>query len=141
MGKDMERDKRHLQILSKLQIIYGILNLFVSVYFYKVISALVAEYRKVLEESNPEAQVALLVGFGFVLFLIGVVILFCIILTGQSLARYENYQYCLIVAMLECLIIPVGTLLGILTILVLRRESVKELFSKVKEEKEKSSNS
>lgn len=137
----MERDKRHLQILSKLQIIYGILNLFVSVYFYKVISALVAEYRKVLEESNPEAQVALLVGFGFVLFLIGVVILFCIILTGQSLARYENYQYCLIVAMLECLIIPVGTLLGILTILVLRRESVKELFSKVKEEKEKSSNS
>lgn len=135
----MERDKRQLQILSKLQIIYGIFNLFVSVYYYEVITALVADYRKKLEESNPEVQVALLIGFGVVLCLIGVVILFCIILTGQSLARYENYQYCLIVAVLECLIVPIGTLLGIATILVLRRKSVKELFSKVKEEAEKSS--
>ncbi|QDT40642.1 hypothetical protein Pan241w_07000 [Gimesia alba] len=135
----MERDKRHLQILSKLQIIYGIFNLFVSVYFYEVITELVADYRKKLEESNPEVQVALLIGFGVVLCLIGVVILFCIILTGQSLARYENYQYCLIVATLECLIIPFGTFLGIATILVLRRKSVRELFSKVQEEAEKSS--
>lgn len=135
----MDRDKRHLQILSKLQIIYGILNVFVSFYFYKVTSEMVRDYQKVLEESKPEVEVGLLLGFGFVLFLIGVVVLFCIILTGQSLARYENYHYCLIVAVLECLIFPLGTILGIYTILVLRRKSVKELFLKVQEEKEQSS--
>ncbi|QDV48786.1 hypothetical protein [Gimesia fumaroli] len=135
----MERDKRHLQILSKLQIIYGILNLFVSFYFYKVTSVMVRDYQKVLEESNPEVQVGLLLGFGFILFLLGVVVLFCIILTGQSLARYENYQYCLIIAVLECLIFPIGTILGIYTILVLRRASVKELFSVTQAEAGKSS--
>ncbi|WP_339733707.1 hypothetical protein [uncultured Gimesia sp.] len=134
----MERDKRQLQLLSKLQIVYGIVNVFVSFYFYKVTSEMVRDYQKVLEESNPEVQVGLLLGFGFVLFLIGVVVLFCIILTGQSLARYENYQYCLIIAVLECLIFPIGTILGIYTILVLRRPSVKELFSEAQEEKAKS---
>lgn len=130
----MERDKRHLKILSNVQILYGILNLFVSYYYYKTIFILFDGYRKALEESNPELQVALLIGFGFVLFLIGVVILFCIILAGQSLDRYENYNFCLVVAAAECLIFPIGTIIGISTILVLRRESVKELFSTPNEE-------
>lgn len=130
----MERDKRHLKILSNLQILYGILNLFVSYYYYKTIFILFDGYRKALEESNPELQVALLIGFGFVLFLIGIAILFCIILAGQSLDRYENYNFCLAVAAAECLIFPIGTIIGISTILVLRRESVKELFSTPNEE-------
>ena len=136
----MERDKRQLQILSKIQIIYGILNVFVSFYFYKVSSEMVRDYQKVLKESHPEVEVGMLLGFGFVLFLFGVVVLFCIILTGQSLGRYENYQYCIIISVLECLVFPIGTILGVSTILVLRRPSVKDLFSQVRLENEKSIN-
>lgn len=130
----MDRDKRQLKILSKVQIIYGVLNLFVSYYYYKAIFILVDGYRKVLEETNPELQVALLIGFGFVMFLIGIAILFFIILAGQSLAQYENYHFCLIVAIAECLIFPIGTIIGVSTILVLRRESVKQLFSSPKDD-------
>lgn len=130
----MDRDKRQLKILSKVQIIYGILNLFVSFFYYETIFILVHGYRKVLEETNPELQVALMIGFGFVMFLIGIAILFFIILAGQSLGRHENYHFCFIVAVAECLIFPFGTIIGVSTILVLRRESVKQLFSTPMEE-------
>ncbi|MFH1301538.1 MAG: hypothetical protein ABIK07_10800 [Planctomycetota bacterium] len=132
----MDRDQRHLKILSKVQIIFGITNLFVSYLYYKAIFILVDEYRKFLEQSNPEVEVALLLGFGFVIFLIGIVILFCIILAGQSLARFENYKFCFIVAAFECLMIPFGTIIGISTILILRRDSVKTLFENAKVQKD-----
>ncbi|QDU08432.1 hypothetical protein [Gimesia aquarii] len=125
----MNRDERHLKLLSKIQIIYGIANLFVSYYYYEALFILVHEYRKMLEQSRPELEVALLLGFGFVLLLIGIAILFCIILTGQSLAQHQNYTFCLIVAAAECLIFPIGTIIGISTIWVLRRDSVKTLFA------------
>ncbi len=130
----MDRDERHLKVLSKLQILYGITNLFVAYYYYRAIFIFVDGYRRILEQSHPELEVALWIGFGFVLFLIGIVILFCIILAGQSLARYENYQFCFVVAVLECLVLPIGTILGIATILVLRRDTVKALFSSAKVE-------
>ncbi|WP_144989319.1 hypothetical protein [Gimesia aquarii] len=125
----MNRDERHLKLLSKIQIVYGIANLFVSYYFYEALFILVHEYRKMLEQSRPELEVALLLGFGFVLLLIGIAILFCIILTGQSLAQHQNYTFCLIVAAAECFIFPIGTFIGIWTIWVLRRNSVKALFA------------
>ena len=130
----MDRDKKHLKRLSQIQILYGILNLFVSYYYYQAIFVLVDGYRKELEKTNPEVQVALLIGFGFILFLIGIAILFCIILAGQSLALYENYTLCLVVAIAECLIFPIGTIIGVYTIIILRRDSVKKLFSTPKAE-------
>ncbi|MCH9654267.1 MAG: hypothetical protein K0U86_14265 [Planctomycetes bacterium] len=130
----MDQDKKHLKRLSQIQILYGILNLFVSYFYYQEIFVLVDGYRKDLEKNNPEVQVALLIGFGFILFLIGIAILFCIILAGQSLALYENYTLCLVVAIAECLIVPIGTIIGVYTIIILRRDSVKKLFAMPKEE-------
>ena len=130
----MDQDKKHLKRLSQIQILYGILNLFVSYFYYQEIFVLIDGYRKDLEKNNPEVQVALLIGFGFILFLIGIAILFCIILAGQSLALYENYTLCLVVAIAECLIVPIGTIIGVYTIIILRRDSVKKLFAMPKEE-------
>ncbi|WP_298864055.1 hypothetical protein [uncultured Gimesia sp.] len=130
----MDQDKKHLKRLSQIQILYGILNLFVSYFYYQEIFILVDDYRKDLEKTNSEVQVALLIGFGFILFLIGIAILFCIILAGQSLALYENYTLCLVVAIAECLMLPFGTFIGVYTIIILRRDSVKKLFAMPKEE-------
>src|SRR5205085_6217274 len=48
---------------------------------------------------------------------------------GRFLARRQRRVYCLVVAALECLWTPFGTVLGILTLLVLIRPSVIELFN------------
>jgi hypothetical protein len=49
-------------------------------------------------------------------------------LAGVRLKRRTHYTYCLVVAALECMFTPFGTVLGVLTIVVLVRPNVKALF-------------
>jgi hypothetical protein len=47
---------------------------------------------------------------------------------GWALARRRYRIYCIVVAALNCLNVPMGTVLGVLTIMVLTRDSVKPAF-------------
>ncbi len=47
---------------------------------------------------------------------------------GRSLQTHRRYTYCLVMAGIECIFMPVGTVLGVFTIIVLVRDSVKALF-------------
>lgn len=49
-------------------------------------------------------------------------------IAGRKLRQRTGYLYCLVVAAFECMFMPIGTVLGIFTILVLSRPSVKTLF-------------
>jgi hypothetical protein len=51
-----------------------------------------------------------------------------ILATGRSLARRKRHGFCLVTACVECLFMPFGTALGVFTIIVLNRASVKQLF-------------
>ncbi len=51
-----------------------------------------------------------------------------ILLAARNLAQHRAYTYCLVVAAIECTFMPLGTVLGVFTIMVLIRPSVKELF-------------
>jgi hypothetical protein len=63
----------------------------------------------------------------FCIFVAGTIAI-CAYTAARHLAEREGYQFCLIVAGIECLFAPLGTILGVFTIIVLCRESVKELF-------------
>lgn len=52
-----------------------------------------------------------------------------VLLAARSLYGQRRYTFCLVVAALECLFMPLGTILGVLTIVVLVRESVKHKFA------------
>ncbi len=52
------------------------------------------------------------------------------LLAGRNLARRRRYLFCQIVAGLGCLVMPFGTVLGVFTLLVLSRPSVKAEFDK-----------
>ena len=47
---------------------------------------------------------------------------------GRSLQTRRRYTYCLVMAGIECIFMPAGTVLGVFTIIVLVRDSVKTLF-------------
>jgi hypothetical protein len=47
---------------------------------------------------------------------------------GRCIDRREKYTFCLIAAGLNCMHIPVGTILGVFTLIVLTRDSVRQLF-------------
>ncbi|MEI8196444.1 MAG: hypothetical protein WCI73_11085 [Phycisphaerae bacterium] len=51
-----------------------------------------------------------------------------IFFAGRCLARRHRHAFCAVVACLECLFIPLGTILGALTLSVLWRPNVKVIF-------------
>jgi hypothetical protein len=58
-----------------------------------------------------------------------------IIAAGRKLNKRRAYTFCLVMGAIECLLMPLGTVLGVFTIIVLTRESVKDLFAaKAREE-------
>jgi hypothetical protein len=52
----------------------------------------------------------------------------CIILAGQRLKARRSYTFCFIIAAIGCVFMPFGTVLGVFTIIVLSRPTVKPLF-------------
>ena len=63
-----------------------------------------------------------------VLILLGWALAIAMFLSGRCVARRTRYMYCFVVAGVECLMMPFGTVLGVFTIIVLSRPSVKALF-------------
>jgi hypothetical protein len=60
---------------------------------------------------------------------VGWTLALCTFIAGRCLAQRRNHMYCLIVAgVMAALCTPFGTILGVFTIIVLMRPSVKEAF-------------
>ncbi|MHC4489391.1 MAG: hypothetical protein ACYSW7_09510, partial [Planctomycetota bacterium] len=53
----------------------------------------------------------------------------CIVIAGRCLSKRKRYMFCLVIAAITCTFMPFGTVLGVFTIIVLMRPSVKELFT------------
>src|SRR5437016_647423 len=51
-------------------------------------------------------------------------------LAGKFIKQRKHYVFCIVIACINCLNIPLGTALGVFTIVVLSRTEVKELFGK-----------
>lgn len=58
----------------------------------------------------------------------------CLVVTGRCLATGQARGACFLVSLVNCLFAPLGTLLGVFTILVLARSSVREAFEGVEHE-------
>jgi hypothetical protein len=77
----------------------------------------------------PPAFIGSIFGvIGVVLFLlmIGMAVMHC--LTAMRLTEKRSRIFCMVVAVITCMSIPMGTLLGIWTLLVLSRPTVKQAF-------------
>jgi hypothetical protein len=81
------------------------------------------------QEVPPAALGWVFVGLGLFLFLLGAVFALVLVLAGRSLSLRKHYWFAFVVACIECIFVPFGTILGVFTIIVLSRESVKALFS------------
>ena len=132
----MNQDKEHLRLLAIFHYIVAGLAALFSFFplLYTTIGAIfifVARHGtpKPGEELPPEFLGWIFVGLGSFLFLLGITMAICILITGRCLSRFKCYSFTLVMACVECLFIPFGTILGVFTIIALSRESVKALFS------------
>ena len=62
------------------------------------------------------------------MFVAGISLAVCVFLAGRFIAHRRRYWFVFVLACLQCAIFPFGTALGVFTILVLSRQSVKSLF-------------
>ena len=132
----MNQDKEHLRLLAIFHYIVAGLAAFFSFFplLYTTIGAIfifVARHgtAKQGEELPPEFLGWIFVGLGSFFFLLGITMAICILIAGRCLSHCKCYSFTLVMACVECLFIPFGTILGVFTIIALSRESVKALFS------------
>ena len=80
------------------------------------------------EQPPPAIIGGLFTCIGGLMFLAGQALAVSTILSGRFLAQRKRYWFVFVIACLQCSLFPFGTALGVLTIITLSRESVKELF-------------
>lgn len=69
-----------------------------------------------------------ILGMSVVLIVLGAAMIAATIHAGRILARRRGYVFCMVVTCLMLLVMPWGTILGVSTLIVLLRPSVRELF-------------
>ena len=79
--------------------------------------------------SRPFGWIMIFIGAFF--FLAGLAFVVCLVLAGRNLTRRRHYTFCLVAAALACMFMPFGTILGAFTIVVLQKDSVRQLFGHV----------
>lgn len=68
----------------------------------------------------------IIIPLGMMIFGLGVAV--ATAFAGRHLANRTGYTYCLVVAGVQCLFMPLGTALGVLTFIVLFKPNVKMMF-------------
>lgn len=86
------------------------------------------------EGAEPEARgMGIVMGVMFMAIGSAIIVMFwvmafCMYLSGKYLKAHTNHTFCMVIAVLICFSFPLGTALGVFTIVVLIRPSVRKLF-------------
>lgn len=129
----MTQDEQHLQLISIFYYIIaamaGLLAL-IPVIHLTIGIALVSGAFPADNggEHTPEFVGWIFIGVASLLIVLGVVIAVCSVAVARYISRRRHYTFCIVAAALACLFMPLGTILGVFTIIVLSRASVKPLF-------------
>lgn len=67
-------------------------------------------------------------GMGLLFIALGLTLSICSIVSAKKLSTRESYWFSFVVACVQCTLVPLGTILGVFTIVVLQRESAKGLY-------------
>jgi hypothetical protein len=129
-------DEQHLKLLSIFHFVVGGLIALVSCipifHFMIGLMFLVApppSRARAGQGPQPETFIGgMFVVIAGSIILAGWTVAACVWLAGWFLYQRKHPMFCLVAACLECMWMPFGTVLGVFTIIVLQRPSVKKLF-------------
>jgi hypothetical protein len=131
----MDRRHEHVRLLAIFHFVYAgivVLGSLVPIFWLTVASVWWPELAAEARHDNDlrpamasGALVAGLIGFGVVLSWLWAALVF---FAGRSLIVYRRHTFCLVIAGLACLCIPLGTILGAVSLVILNREETRQLF-------------
>jgi len=131
----MDQDRDHLRLLTIFHYVMGGLMMLVGCFptihlslGILMVSGVMDEAMKDADGPPPEAIGWIFISVAAFIIVIAWAMGIAVILAGRKLAKRTSYTFCFVVACIECVFMPIGTALGVFTILVLMRPSVKALF-------------
>ena len=131
-GSDSNTDAEHLRLLSIFHYVFGGFQIAISSIFivHFVFGLMMLTNPQMFGHNPPPSWLGLLITvIGVGVLLLGWALGICAIYSGRCIARRQRRMFSLVVAAINCASFPFGTALGVFTIIVLMRDSVKQLFT------------
>lgn len=131
----MNQDTEHLKLLVIFHyVVAGMTAVFALFSVIHLIFGLVMVFAPQIFAGSGTPPPAFLgwlfIAFSLCFILAGLALAVLIFSAGRCLSRRKAYLFCLVLAAVECAMMPFGTMLGVLTIMTLNRNSVKALFGR-----------
>jgi hypothetical protein len=138
----MNKDDSHLDSLATAHCIMGgVMALFACLPLMHVVMGAIFAFgvgdmsEQLASEANggPSPQLLgwLFMGMGLLFFVLGQALSVSVIVSGRFLKQRKNYMFSFVLACLACAAFPFGTVLGVFTIIVLSRPTVKVLYGRM----------
>lgn len=130
-----DADREHLRLLSVfhyvMAVLAGLCAMFPILHLLIGIGLMSGTFDS-HQRNEPSARIVggVFVAIAVVCIALGLTYAACIAYAGRCLAQRKGYTFCLVMAGLSCLFMPVGTVLGVFTIIVLMRPSVAAEFGR-----------
>jgi hypothetical protein len=135
-GVLVNKDVEHLRLLATFHYIVGaitaiwlsfpLIHVFVGLMFMLMPDSFGSDGK----QAFPMRMFGLIfVVIGGAIVLLGWTLGALTIYAGRCISRREKHMFCVVVACVNCLHMPIGTLLGVFTVIVLFRDSVRQLFA------------
>ena len=128
----MNQDTEHLRLLSIFHfIVGGLIALFAFFPIFYVILGVFMLIEGFTEGGDGAGSAMfgmMFISIASIYMILGWGLAVCLILAGRYISQRKHHTFCLITAIVGCLFIPLGTILGVLSIIVLSRRTVKDLF-------------
>lgn len=128
------QDEEHLRLLAIFHNVVAGLGVLFSLLpvIHLVVGVLMVTGRFDANHTGEGPSPALMgwffIAFPIVWIAIGLALSTCVFLAGRYLRRRERYTFCFVMAAIMCAFTPFGTVLGVFTLLVLQRQTVKDAF-------------
>jgi len=133
----MDRRQEHLRLIAIFHFVYAglvALGSLIPIFWLMAASVwwpeLADEIRHEGSGASALATGALTMGFAGFAVLTAWIWAVVLVMSGRNILAQRNYTFSLVVAAVACLSVPLGTILGVSTLVVLNREETREMFSR-----------
>ena len=127
----MTQDEKNLDLLSIFHYIVGGITGLMSCFpvIHVIMGIAMLSGRLDGKEPPPAFLGWIFVLMGSFFIVCGMALSLTMVIAGRKLKSRRSRTFCLVIAGIECIAMPFGTVLGIFTIITLMKESVIELFA------------
>ncbi len=132
----MNQDLQNLRLLSIFHyVLAGIIALFACIPFIHLILGIIflvmpeSFCNGDCEDVPPPFVGWIFIGIGTLAIVMGWALAIAVGIAGRFLSQRRRLKYCMVVAGLSCLFMPLGTVLGVFTLIQLSKPHMAELFA------------